>query len=101
MGAPDGLSDGAGFAIQDLPARPEQNVRCPNIAPAYYLGRPARVWITAFRPRRGRTASDHVMEAVTVAGNERSAGAVALSPVPGRNCLPDPTATSLPVLQTG
>jgi len=31
-----------------------------NSAPAYYLGWPARVWITATRPRRPRTASDHL-----------------------------------------
>ena len=24
----------------------------PNGAPAYYLGRPARQWVTAMRPRR-------------------------------------------------
>ena len=35
-----------------LPAEPERNVRRPNTAPAYYLGHPARLWITAMRPRR-------------------------------------------------
>lgn len=37
----------------------------PNSAPAYYQGRPVRLWISAMRPRRSRTASHHVMETVT------------------------------------
>jgi hypothetical protein len=36
-----------------------------NSVPAYYLGRPARLWITAMRPRRRRTPSDHLINAVT------------------------------------
>ncbi len=47
-----------------LPA--EDRGRCairPNTAPAYYLGRPARLWITVMRPRscppRGRPTLTH------------------------------------------
>jgi hypothetical protein len=36
-----------------------------NNAPAYYLGRPARLWITAMGPRRERTAPAHLADAVT------------------------------------
>ena len=39
-----------------LPSRSGDGRR-PNTAPAYYLGHPAALWITAMRPRRGRTAS--------------------------------------------
>jgi hypothetical protein len=42
-----------------------QQVRRPNAAPAYYLGRPASVWITAMSPRRRRTTSHRVMLAAT------------------------------------
>jgi hypothetical protein len=38
---------GAGF-----PAEPRRRVPRPNGAPAYYLGRPAHLWIAATRPRR-------------------------------------------------
>jgi len=38
--------------------------RRPNTAPAYYMGRPASVWITAMTPRRRGTASTHLMPAV-------------------------------------
>jgi hypothetical protein len=44
-------------------AEPERNVRRPNTAPAYYLGHPARLWLTAMRPRRERAASRYLMEA--------------------------------------
>ena len=51
------------FARRALPAEPERNVRRPNTAPAYYLGHPASLWITAMRPRRERAASRYLMEA--------------------------------------
>ena len=35
----------------------------PNTAPAYYLGHPASLWITAMHPRRTRAAPRHLMEA--------------------------------------
>lgn len=56
---PDTLTDGhdrlngrGGSAVRAFPAEPGRDVPCPNGAPAYYIGRPARVWITAMRPRR-------------------------------------------------
>jgi hypothetical protein len=45
-----------GSALRDSPAEPDRVVRRPNGAPAYYLGRPAALWITAMRPRRRPTA---------------------------------------------
>ncbi len=48
--------DGGGSALRDYPAAPERKDRRQNNPPAYYLGRPATVWITAMRPRRRRTA---------------------------------------------
>jgi hypothetical protein len=38
----------------DVPDEPERDARRPNTAPAYYLGHPAALWITAIRPRRSR-----------------------------------------------
>jgi hypothetical protein len=58
-----------GSALQDFPAGPEQKVRRPNTAPAYYLGHPASLWITAMRPRRRRTASRYLMQAAVTGGN--------------------------------
>ena len=44
---------GRGSAQHESPAKPEGKVRRPHSAPAYYLGRPASLYITAMRPRRG------------------------------------------------
>ena len=52
----------------------------PSTAPAYCLGRPAHLWITAMRTRRSRTASNHLMEAVTVADSGRYSGTAARQP---------------------
>src|ERR1035441_6436864 len=54
-----------GIAGLDFPAEPEPEISRPNTAPAYYLGHPARLWITVMRPRRKRTTSRHAMQAVT------------------------------------
>jgi hypothetical protein len=60
--------DGAGeSAVRGSPGEPARAASRPNSAPAYYLGRPARLWITALSPRRGgasavkhpATASNH------------------------------------------
>jgi hypothetical protein len=57
QGTHDGR-DGVGrIAVRDLPAEPERKARRPNTAPAYYLGHPAALWITAMRPRRSATAT--------------------------------------------
>jgi hypothetical protein len=50
----DGRDGGGGFARRDLPAEPEPGISRPNAAPAYHLRRPARLWITANRPRPRR-----------------------------------------------
>ena len=41
----------------------------PNTAPAYYLGRPFALWVTAMRPRRRPTTSRYLMEAAVSSGN--------------------------------
>ena len=61
-GTHDGHGSGGRLAIRDFPASPQREVSRPSTAPAYYLGRPARLWITAMRPRRSRTASNHPVE---------------------------------------
>ena len=53
---PGGKLPPGGSAVRDFPAAPERKDRRPNTAPAYYLGHPAGLWITAMRPRRRRTA---------------------------------------------
>ena len=47
---------------------PQPEISRPTTAPAYYLGHPARVWITVMRSRRGRNTSGHRMPAVTSGG---------------------------------
>jgi hypothetical protein len=54
QGTHDGRDSGGGSAIQAFPARPRREVSRPSTAPAYYLGRPARLWITAMRPASAR-----------------------------------------------
>jgi hypothetical protein len=76
----DGRDSGGRFTIRDFPARPRREVSRPSTAPAYYLGRPAWLWITTMRPRRSRAPSFHLMDAVTVADNERYPGAAAWQP---------------------
>jgi len=58
-----GLDGRGGFVVRDFPEKPEQEISRSNCAPAYYLGRPAWLWITAMRPRRRRTAPDHLIAA--------------------------------------
>jgi hypothetical protein len=68
-GSHDGRHGGGRSHPGDVPAEPERDARRPNTAPAYYLGHPAAVWISAMRPRRRRTASRHPMEAAVSGGN--------------------------------
>jgi len=42
-----------------MTATPRTGDSRPNGAPAYYLGRPARLWISIAGPRRRRRAPDH------------------------------------------
>ena len=68
-GSHDGRGGRGGYALRAFPAEPERRGRRPNTAPAYYLGRPATLWITAMRPRCRRTASRYLMEAAITGGN--------------------------------
>ena len=68
-GSHDGPHGGGRSHPADVPAEPERDARRPNTAPAYYLGHPAALWITAMRPRRRRTASRYPMEAAVSGGN--------------------------------
>jgi len=65
----DGRRVGGGSALQYHPAEPAGKGRRPNTAPAYYLGRPAALWITAMRPRRRRIATRHRAETAASGGN--------------------------------
>jgi hypothetical protein len=55
-------SGGPAGACTGKPGRDNSRL---NSAPAYYLGRPAHLWITAMRPRPRRTTPDHLINAVT------------------------------------
>jgi hypothetical protein len=67
-----------GSALRAFPAEPEHRGRRPNTAPAYYLGHPASLWITAMRPHRSRAASGYLLEAAVDGGNQsRSRSAAA------------------------
>jgi hypothetical protein len=79
----DGRHSGSGSRSRDVPTERDRNVRRPNAAPAYYLGRPARLYISAVRPRHRRTASNHSVQAVTGAGDERHPATAAPSLAPG------------------
>ena len=79
----DGRHGGGGPALRDVPAEPERTGHRPNTAPAYYLGHPAGLWITAMRPRRRRTASNHPVQAVASAGERTPSRHGGPSPAPG------------------
>ena len=68
----EGRADGGWLAVP-CPRKPEREARRPNGAPAYYLGRPAHIYITAMRPPHRHAASDHQEQAVT-GGGERPPG---------------------------
>jgi hypothetical protein len=73
----DGRADSRPAGLRGYPAAPERKARRQNNSPAYYLGHPATVWITAMRPRRKRTAPLHLMEAAACSGNPtRASGAL-------------------------
>jgi hypothetical protein len=55
QGSHDSSHGGGGSRSGDVPAQPERDARRPNTAPAYYLGHPAALWITAMHPHRRRT----------------------------------------------
>jgi hypothetical protein len=47
-----GLDGSGGFAVRNFPGEPGRARSRPNGAPAYYLGRPARLWISVTGPSR-------------------------------------------------
>src|SRR5262245_25218226 len=58
-------ADGSGTPdVRDMPVEAGRAFPRPNSAPPYYLGRPARLWITAMTPRRRRGASAASTEAL-------------------------------------
>ena len=69
QGTHDGRDSRSRSALRDFPAEPERRSRRPNTAPAYYLGHPAGLWITAMRPHRRPTASRYPVEAAVSGGN--------------------------------
>jgi hypothetical protein len=90
-GSHDGREGAGGIAVRDFPAGPEPGISRPSTAPAYYLGRPARLWITVMRPRRRRTTTDHPVQAVTGRGKQarHGTGAGRKIPIPAQ-FLPAP-----------
>jgi hypothetical protein len=86
----DSHDEGSKPGTRDFPSRKWREVSRPITAPAYYLGRPAALLITAMRPR-SLTAANRPMGAVAPAGHQRYPGAVARQPAAdaaGR--VPDP-----------
>jgi hypothetical protein len=74
QGSHDGRDGEGGIAVRDFPAKPEPEISRPNTAPAYYLGHPARLWITVMGPRRRRTTSHHAMQTITGVGTQTPSG---------------------------
>jgi hypothetical protein len=80
-GGHDGRGRSGRLTVQAFGGMPGRGMPRPATAPAYYLGRPARVWITAMRQRRSRTARDQPMTAAVTDG-ERTLPGTACSPPP-------------------
>ena len=64
-GSHDVRDGAAGSAAWHFPPSRSRVVSRPNTAPAYYLGHPARLWLTVTRPRRRHTRSHDVMQTST------------------------------------
>jgi hypothetical protein len=99
QGSHDGRDSGGGLALPGFPAQPGQTVCRPNTVPAYYLGRPAWLWITVMRPYRRPAAASQPMQTATGGGegtpSRHGAPAVAAAETA---CLA-PATTSLPVME--
>jgi hypothetical protein len=96
----DARHGGGGSALRDVPAEPERTGRRPNTAPAYYLGHPARLWITVMRPHRRHTTSHHVMQTITSGGDQiASRPGGRLTGARAETACTTPTTTSWPVTQ--
>jgi hypothetical protein len=59
---------GGGSAIRQLPASPERDGRRPNTAPAYFLGRPAALYLSALRSRPKTAAARYPVGAAGRSG---------------------------------
>jgi hypothetical protein len=79
----DGRHGGGGSRSGDIPAEPDRDVCRPNTAPAYYLGRPARLYITAIGRAAGAPRPITRSKLSPVPGNERHPATAAPSPAPG------------------
>ena len=100
QGRHDGRDGVGGTAVRDLPAEPEPEISRPNTAPAYYLGHPARLWITVMRPRRRRTTSHHAMQTVTGGGKQTpSRHGGPLTGAGAETACMTPATTSSPVMR--
>jgi hypothetical protein len=75
--------DGRGGSVRDIPGKPGQAISRPNGAPAYYLGRPARLWITVMSPPSSRAASTHPLDTAPGSWDERHPRTAAAAPAPG------------------
>jgi hypothetical protein len=60
---------GGGPGLRGARAELKRKVGVPNTAPAYYLGRPAALWITALRSRR-RPAASYPMKPPSAAATQ-------------------------------
>jgi hypothetical protein len=74
QGSHEGRDGADGSAVRGIPAGPQPGVSRSSTAPAYYLGHPARLWITVMRPRRRGTTSRHAMPTVTGGGKQTLSG---------------------------
>jgi hypothetical protein len=61
-GSHDAGDGTAGSATPHFPPSRSRVFSRPNTAPAYYLGHPARLWLTIMRPRRRHTRSHHAIQ---------------------------------------
>jgi hypothetical protein len=100
QGSHDGCDGTGGPAVRDFPAKPEPEISRPNTAPAYYLGHPARLWITVMRPRRRRTTPHHAMQTVTGGGKQTpSRHGGPLTGAGAESACMTPATTSSPVMR--
>jgi hypothetical protein len=83
QGIDDGRDGTGTSAVRGLSAGPKADGSRPNTAPAYYLGRPASLWITALRTTRG-----HPMSAVTGSRTLLASRRGAASPMPALAARP-------------
>ena len=62
---------GGAAARRDFPGSARRQARRPNSAPAYYLGRPASLWVTITGPRRTAGATPAAAPRPVLGGRAR------------------------------